>query len=69
VTSAASGTPLLLTVEQAAQQLSIGRTLMFALIRDGLVDSVQVGRLRRVTPAALTAFTERLSVQQSVSAA
>ena len=52
----------LLSVEAAAEQLSIGRTTMFALIKAGHVDTVRIGRLRRVPKAAITAFIERLSV-------
>ena len=34
---------LLLTVEEAAEQLGIGRTLMYALVKQGAVESVQIG--------------------------
>jgi hypothetical protein len=34
---------------------------MFKLIRQGDVKSVKVGRLRRVTPAALEEFIQQLS--------
>jgi excisionase family DNA binding protein len=54
-------TKLLLTVEEAADQLGIGRTLMYALIRTGEVESVQIGRLRRVRPADLAAYAARLA--------
>jgi excisionase family DNA binding protein len=52
---------LLLTVEEAAERLGIGRTTMFALIRSGDVESVRIGRLRRIRPAALEAYTSRLA--------
>jgi excisionase family DNA binding protein len=52
---------LLLTVEEAAERIGICRAYMFKLIRQGDVRSVKVGRLRRVTPAALEDFVERLS--------
>lgn len=51
---------LLLTVEEAADQLCIGRTTMYALIKDGDVESVQIGRLRRVPADALPAFLARV---------
>jgi excisionase family DNA binding protein len=35
---------LLLTVEEAAEQLGIGRTLMYTLVKQGAVESVQVPR-------------------------
>jgi excisionase family DNA binding protein len=53
-------TPVLLTVEEAAKRLHIGRTRMFALLRSGEVDSVQIGRLRRVHPDALEEYATRL---------
>jgi DNA binding domain, excisionase family len=52
---------LLLTVEEAAARLGIGRTTMFRLIKSGEVESVQIGRLRRIRPDALTAYTQRLT--------
>jgi excisionase family DNA binding protein len=53
---------LLLTVEVAADCIGICRASMFKLIRRGEVKSVKVGRLRRVTPAALEDYVRRLSV-------
>lgn len=55
---------LLLTVEEAAERIGICRSNMFKLIRHGDVESVKVGRLRRVTPAALEDFVRRLSTKQ-----
>jgi len=52
---------LLLTVEEAAERIGICRSSMFKLIQQGDVRSVKVGRLRRVTPAALEDFITRLS--------
>jgi excisionase family DNA binding protein len=52
---------LLLTVEEAAERIGICRAYMFKLIREGDVQSVKVGRLRRITPAALDDFVARLS--------
>ena len=37
---------LLLTVEEAAQRLSIGRTTMYSLVSTGVIKSVTIGRLR-----------------------
>ncbi|MGO1055383.1 excisionase family DNA-binding protein [Crossiella sp. CA198] len=51
---------ILLTVEQAAAQLSIGRTRMFALIKNRAVESVQIGRSRRVPLDALRTYTDQL---------
>jgi excisionase family DNA binding protein len=51
---------LLLTVEEAAGLLSIGRTRVFALIRTGQLASVRVGSSRRVTPEALEQYVKAL---------
>ncbi len=54
----------LLTVEEAAQRLSIGRTTMYALLKAGQINSVRIGRLRRIPAEALTAYTDRLTAEQ-----
>jgi len=51
--SLTSPLPLVLTVEQAAERLGVGRTVMYALVSSGAVESVQIGRLRRVPADAL----------------
>jgi excisionase family DNA binding protein len=51
---------LLLTVEEAAKRLGVGRTLMYALVKDGEVESVQIGRLRRIPADALFRYLEQL---------
>lgn len=50
----------LLTVEEAADRLNIGRTRMFALIKSGEIESVSIGRLRRIHPDAVEAYARRL---------
>jgi excisionase family DNA binding protein len=39
---------LLLTVEEAAQILSVGRTLLYDLVMRGKVGSVKIGNARRI---------------------
>jgi excisionase family DNA binding protein len=51
---------LVLTVEEAADRLGIGRTLMYALITAGEVESVRIGRLRRVPANALENYVKGL---------
>jgi excisionase family DNA binding protein len=51
---------VVLTVEEAAEALAIGRTTMYELISSGAVESVQIGRLRRVRADALGDFVARL---------
>lgn len=55
---------VLLSVEAAAEQLSISRTRVYALIKTGDLLSVRVGRLRRIPADALTQFTARLLADQ-----
>lgn len=54
---------VLLTVEQAAEQLSLGRTTIYDLLKTGQLDSVHVGRLRRIPATALNEFTDQLTQQ------
>jgi excisionase family DNA binding protein len=58
----------LLTVEQAAERLSIGRTSMFALLKAGDIESVKVGRLRRIPADALDRYVSRLVAEQHATA-
>ncbi|MEW2391115.1 excisionase family DNA-binding protein [Streptomyces venezuelae] len=51
---------VLLTVEEAARRLRIGRTTAFRLVLAGEIESVTVGRLRRVPADALPAFVAKL---------
>jgi len=54
----------LLTVEEAARRLSLGRTTLYALLKDGQITSVRVGRLRRIPAEALDTYTARLIAEQ-----
>jgi excisionase family DNA binding protein len=56
---------LLLTVEEAAKRLGVGRSLLYELIAHGQIETVRVGRLRRVPPDALDAFVASLRVPRS----
>ena len=56
---------LLLTVEEAAQILSVGRTLLYDLVMRGKVGSVKIGNARRIPVIALQAYIESLVQQQS----
>jgi excisionase family DNA binding protein len=59
--------PVLLTVEEAARLLRIGRTLMYRLISTGQVASVTVGRLRRVRPGDLETYAAHLAKSAGLS--
>ncbi len=50
---------LLLTIDEAADCLHVGRCTMQALITSGEVRSLKIGRLRRVPPSALKDYIER----------
>lgn len=66
----ARGTPrVLLTVEQAAETIGIGRTTTFALVKSGELKSVKVGRLRRIPLAEVNAYTARLMAAQNPATA
>ncbi|UUV34288.1 helix-turn-helix domain-containing protein [Amycolatopsis roodepoortensis] len=54
----------MLTVEQAADRLSVSRTTMFALLRNEVVPSVLVGRYRRIPAAELATYVESLSAPE-----
>jgi excisionase family DNA binding protein len=53
-------TRLVLTIDEAAERLGIGRTLMAALVRSGDVESVRIGRLRRIPADALVEYVRSL---------
>lgn len=55
--------PLLLTVEEAADRLRIGRTLMYALVSSGEIESVPIGRLRRIPAECLPEYVHRLRAE------
>jgi len=55
--------PLLLTPEAAAERLSVGRTTMYGLIASGRIQSVKIGRARRVLATALTEYVSSLTEQ------
>ncbi len=50
---------LLLTVSEAAQRLAIGRSLLYELLADGQVESIHVGRLRRIPIDALATYIDQ----------
>jgi excisionase family DNA binding protein len=51
---------LLLTVEEAADCLCVGRTFMFQLLSQGRVRSVRVGKLRRIRLEDLEQYVSTL---------
>jgi excisionase family DNA binding protein len=51
---------VLLTPEEAGESLGIGRTKVYALIKTGELQSVQIGRLRRIPTTAVHKYAARL---------
>lgn len=50
---------LLLSVDEAARMLSLGRTLVYDLVMRREIASIKVGRMRRIPVAALQEFVGR----------
>ena len=55
---------LLLTVEQAAQRLSLARSTVYELLLTRQLASVKIGRSRRVLATDLADFVDRLRREQ-----
>ncbi len=51
---------LLLTAEEAARALHVGHTTLFALIKNGELHAVHIGRSCRLTRAKLLRYVDRL---------
>ena len=51
---------LLLTVEEAARRLGLGRSFTYEFIRTRQLPSIKVGGARRVLATDLVAFVQRL---------
>jgi len=60
---------LLLTPEEAAAALGIGRSKMYELLAARAVESVRIGAARRVPAAAVVAYVEALRVAEREDAA
>jgi excisionase family DNA binding protein len=56
---------LLLTIEEAAIVMSLGRTLVYELVRRNEITSIKVGRSRRIPVSALRKYiSARLALVQ-----
>ena len=51
---------LLVTPVEAARRLSVGRTTIYELMSSGELQSVNIGRCRRVPVSSLSSFVSRL---------
>ncbi len=52
--------PVLITVEEMAKMLSIGRTVAWELVRKRKVKSVKIGRTRRIPITAIQEYVAQL---------
>lgn len=59
-TNSSSVPRLLLTPEQAADTLGLGRSRVYELMRDRQIRSVKIGRSRRIPHASLLDFVANL---------
>jgi len=58
------GLSLLLTVEEAAELLRMGRTTTYELVMSGKLLSVKIGRRRLVVRSSIQDFVDRLITEQ-----
>jgi excisionase family DNA binding protein len=56
---------LLRKVEQAADRLGLGRTIVWGLVSSGVLESVKIGRSRRVPVEALETYVAKLRADES----
>jgi len=60
---------LLLTPEEAAYTLGIGRSKVYLLLRAGVLGSVRIGGSRRIPVAMLQEYVAKLGTKKQQSAA
>lgn len=56
---------LMLTAEEAAESLGVGRSTIYDLMRLGQLSSVKIGRARRIPVSALHRFARALSGEEA----
>jgi excisionase family DNA binding protein len=56
---------LLYNPTEAAQALGTSRATIYLKIASGEIESVKIGKLRRIPAAALTAYVQRLRTEQN----
>jgi excisionase family DNA binding protein len=56
---------VLVSVDEAAAMLSLGRTLVWELVRKKELRSVKVGRTRRILISSVHEYVEKLMTQPS----
>lgn len=53
-------TRIVLTVEEAANRLGVGRTTMYRLVGTGAIESFTIGRLRKIPADAIDVYVTQL---------
>lgn len=56
--------PLLLTPKAAARRLSLAESTLYQLLTSGQIESITIGRARRIPMSALVSYIERLREEQ-----
>ena len=56
--------PLLLTPAEAARRLSLARSTLYELLLRREIESITIGRARRIPMSALVAYIDRLRREQ-----
>ncbi len=59
------GSRRLYSALEAASMLGVGRTYMFHLIATGQIESVKIGKLRKIPSDALEEYIDRLRAEQA----
>jgi excisionase family DNA binding protein len=60
---------LLLTPERVAERLDVGRTTVYGLLSAGELESVRIGRSRRIPAEAVEGYVARLRAAEPAAAA
>jgi len=56
---------LLYSVEETAELLGVGRTFMFYLVATGEIESLKIGKLRKIPRDAIDSYIQRLRCAQT----
>ena len=56
--------PLLLTPKAAAKRLSLAESTVYQLLTSGQLESISIGRARRIPMEALVSYIDRLREEQ-----
>lgn len=68
VTNTSRTEPLLYTIPEAASALRISRTKIYELLDAGEIESVHIGRSRKIPAEALRSYIDRLRARTSRTA-